>query len=37
MISIDHLKFILPDFLFDLFDVVSAYNTEKKLHLYFKE
>ncbi|SEB07529.1 hypothetical protein SAMN05443667_1252 [Flavobacterium gillisiae] len=37
MTSIDLLKFMLPDFLVDHFEVVSANNTEEILHLYFEE
>ncbi|MNQ58117.1 hypothetical protein D3C85_723070 [compost metagenome] len=31
------LKFMLPDFLVDHFEVVSTANTEEILHLYFEE
>ena len=37
MTSIDLLKFMLPDFLVDYFDIVSAFNTEEHLHLHFEE
>ncbi|CAM2896745.1 hypothetical protein [Flavobacterium frigoris] len=37
MTSIDLLKFMLPDFLVNHFEVVSANNTEEILHLYFDE
>lgn len=37
MTSIDLLKFILPDFLIENFEIVSATNSEKNLHLYFEE
>lgn len=37
MTPIELLKFMLPDFLLDHFDVVSTSNTEEKLHLYFEE
>ena len=37
MTSIELLKFMLPDFLVDHFDVVSANDTEEILHLYFEE
>jgi hypothetical protein len=35
--SIDLLKFMLPDFLIDNFEIVSATNSEENLHLYFEE
>jgi hypothetical protein len=31
------LKFMLPDFLVDYFEIVSAVNSEEHLHLYFEE
>jgi hypothetical protein len=31
------LKFMLPDFLIDNFEIVSATNSEENLHLYFEE
>ena len=37
MTSIDLLKFMLPDFLVDYFEIVSATNSEENLHLYFEE
>lgn len=37
MTPIDLLKFMLPDFLVDHFDVVSTTNSEETLHLYFEE
>ncbi|SDY07616.1 ISAon1 family transposase N-terminal region protein [Flavobacterium degerlachei] len=37
MTSIDLLKFILPDFLIENFEIVSAANSEENLHLYFEE
>ena len=37
MPPIDLLKFMLPDFLVEHFEVVSATNTEEILHLYFEE
>jgi hypothetical protein len=37
MDPIELLKFMLPDFLVDHFDVVSSANTEEVLHLYFEE
>lgn len=37
MTPIDLLKFMLPDFLVDHFEVVSSTNTEEILHLYFEE
>ncbi|NRT13659.1 transposase [Flavobacterium sp. 14A] len=37
MTSIDLLKFMLPDFLVDNFEVVSILNYEYNLHLYFEE
>jgi hypothetical protein len=37
MTSIDLLKFILPDFLVDYFEIVSAVNSEENLDLYFEE
>jgi hypothetical protein len=37
MTPIDLLKLMLPDFLVDHFEVVSANNTEETLHLYFEE
>jgi hypothetical protein len=37
MTPIDLLKFMLPDFLVDHFEVVSTTNTEEILHLYFEE
>jgi hypothetical protein len=37
MTSIDLLKFMLPDFLIDNFEIVSATNSEENLHLYFEE
>ena len=37
MPPIELLKFMLPDFLVDYFEVVSTTNTEEILHLYFEE
>ena len=37
MSPIELLKFMLPDFLVDHFEVVSSTNTEEILHLYFEE
>jgi hypothetical protein len=37
MTSIDLLKLMLPDFLVEHFEVVSAKNSEETLHLYFEE
>jgi len=37
MDPIELLKFMLPDFLVDHFDVVSSADTEEVLHLYFEE
>ncbi|MET0944461.1 MAG: transposase [Flavobacterium sp.] len=37
MTPIELLKFMLPDFLVDHFEVVSSTNTEEILHLYFEE
>ena len=37
MTPIDLLKFMLPDFLVDHFEVVSTTNTEEVLHFYFEE
>lgn len=37
MTPIDLLKFMLPDFLVDHFEVISSTNTEEILHLYFEE
>jgi hypothetical protein len=37
MTPIDLLKFMLPDFLAEHFEVVSTTNTEAVLHLYFEE
>lgn len=37
MTPIDLLKLMLPDFLVDHFEVISATNTEEILHLYFEE
>ena len=37
MTPIALLKFILPDFLVDHFEVVSTTNTGEILHLYFEE
>lgn len=37
MTSIDLLKFMLPDFLVDYFEIVSAVNSKENLHLYFEE
>jgi hypothetical protein len=37
MTPIEFLKFMLPDFLVDHFDVVSSTNTKEILHLYFEE
>ena len=37
MTSIDLLKFMLPDFLVDHFEVVSANETQEILHLHFEE
>ncbi len=37
MTPIELLKFMLPDFLVEHFEVVSTSNTEEVLHLYFEE
>jgi len=37
MTPIALIKFMLPDFLVDHFEVVSSSNTEEILHLYFEE
>jgi hypothetical protein len=37
MTPIELLKFMLPDFLVDHFEVVSSTNTEEILHFYFEE
>lgn len=37
MTALELLKFMLPDFLVDHFEVVSTSNTEEVLHLYFEE
>ena len=37
MNSIELLKFMLPDFLVDYFEIISAVNSEEHLHLYFEE
>jgi hypothetical protein len=37
MNSVELLKFMLPDFLVDNFEIVSALNSEQNLHLYFEE
>ncbi|MEZ7503733.1 transposase [Flavobacterium sp. Arc2] len=37
MTSIDLLKFMLPDFLIENFEIISATNSEENLHLYFEE
>ncbi|WP_371567081.1 hypothetical protein [Flavobacterium frigidarium] len=37
MTSIDLLKFMLPNFLIENFEIVSATNSEENLHLYFEE
>lgn len=37
MNSVDLLKFMLPDFLVDNFEIASAVNSEDILHLYFEE
>ena len=37
MDSVELLKFMLPDFLVDNFEIVSALNSEEHLHLYFEE
>ncbi|MDR7209894.1 transposase [Flavobacterium piscis] len=37
MTPIELLKFMLPDFLVDHFEVVSSTNTEEILHLSFEE
>jgi len=37
MTPIELLKFMLPDFLVDHFEVVSSTNTDEILHLYFEE
>ena len=37
MTPIDLLKFMLPDFLVDYFEIVSSTNTEEIVHLYFEE
>jgi hypothetical protein len=36
-LSIDEVKFMLPDFLIENFEIVSAANSEENLHLYFEE
>jgi hypothetical protein len=36
MTSIDLLKFKLPDFLVDYFEIVTAVNIEEHLHLCFE-
>jgi len=35
--SVELLKFMLPDFLIDHFEVVSTTQSEEVLHLYFEE
>lgn len=37
MNPIDLLKFMVPDFLVDYFEIVSVDNSEENLHLYFEE
>ncbi|SDY08238.1 ISAon1 family transposase N-terminal region protein [Flavobacterium degerlachei] len=37
MDSFELLKFVLPDFLIDNFEIISALNSEENLHLYFEE
>ncbi|TPG44324.1 transposase family protein [Flavobacterium pectinovorum] len=37
MTPIELLKFMLPDFLVEHFEVVSSTNSEEILHLYFEE
>lgn len=37
MTPIELLKFMLPDFLVDHFEVISATDTQEVLHLYFEE
>ena len=37
MTTIDLLKFMLPDFLVEHFEVISTISTEEVLHLYFEE
>jgi hypothetical protein len=37
MTPIDLLKFMLPDFLVEHFEIISSTNTEEVLHLYFEE
>jgi hypothetical protein len=37
MTPLELLKFMLPDFLVEHFEVVSTTNTEEVLHLYFEE
>lgn len=37
MPPIDLLKFMLPDFLVDHFEVVSSINSQEIVHLYFEE
>ena len=37
MPPIELLKFMLPDFLVEHFEVVSSTNTQEILHLYFEE
>jgi hypothetical protein len=37
MTPLELLKFMLPDFLADHFEVVSTTNTEDVLHLFFEE
>jgi hypothetical protein len=37
MNSVELLKFMLPDFLVENFEIVSAVTSEENLHLYFEE
>ena len=37
MKTLDLLKFMLPDFLIENFEIVSATNSEENLHLFFEE
>ena len=37
MKTLDLLKFMLPDFLIENFEIVSATNSEENLHMYFEE
>ena len=37
MKTLDLLKFMLPDFLIENFEIVSATTSEENLHMYFEE